>query len=234
MLMSSTDRVRRQQISGLLGPRRVARVKRRIAPLFRRDLTLLGRWYGTNKASAKQRYTPLYVAHLRHLRRRPIRLLEIGIGGYGAGELSGGASLRMWRSWMPKSRIVGIDLAERDFREPRITTYAGSQTDREFLLEVHAAAGPFDVVIDDGSHVGRDIRMSFDVLWPLLSPCGIYVIEDLGTAYLAEFGGGPPGTRGTSVAMLKELIDRPTMGGEVAVVHVYPNIAFIEKSALPK
>ncbi len=222
------SRVRRA-VHGGLGPYRVAHLKGAFAVVLRGDLTRLGRWYGTNKASDKQLYTPLYAMHLGPLRRRPLRLLEVGIGGYGAGVQAGGASLRMWRTWMPKAEVAGIDLDDRDFRERRISTFAGNQTDGEFLRRVEATAGPFDVVIDDGSHVSSDIAATFDVLWPLLRPGGVYVIEDLGTSYLAEFGGGPPGTPGTSMEMLKQLIDQPTCGGDVAAVHVYAHIAFVEK-----
>ena len=144
-------------------------------------------------------YTPMYHRHLAHLRRQPIRLLEIGIGGYDAGLQSGGSSLRMWRTWMPKSRIVGLDLDPRDFGEPRVTTCVGDQTDRAFLRELVTREGPFDVVID--------LHCSYD----------------------PTFGGGPPGTPGTSVEMLKELLDSPTIGGDVRAVHVYPKIAFLER-----
>jgi Methyltransferase domain len=226
-----TARVRpvRAALHRHVGPRQIARLKGAIAPALRGDLTRLGRWYGTNKASGKQLYTPFYECHLDSFRRRPLRLLEIGIGGYGGGPQAGGASLRMWRSWMPKARVVGIDLHARDFCEPRISTFAGSQSDGDFLRRVEATAGPFDVVIDDGSHVSSDVTTTFDVLWPLLRPGGVYVIEDLGTSYLAEFGGGPPGTPGTSIEMLKQLIDEPTRGGDVGAVHVYPHIAFVQK-----
>lgn len=195
------------------------------------DLTRLGRWYGTNKASTKQMYTPLYERHLGPSRRRSLRLLEIGIGGYGGGVHAGGASLRMWRSWMPRASIVGIDVSPRHFDEPRITTHVGDQADPAFLRDLSAHEGPFDVVIDDGSHRSEDVICSFRVLWPLVSPGAVYVIEDLATSYLSEYGGGPPGTPGTSVEMIKGLLDEPMLGGEVAAVHLYPNIAFIEKAA---
>lgn len=219
----------RAKLGRQLGPARTAAIKRGLAPAMMGDLTRLGRWYGTNKALDKQLYTPYYERHLRSLRRQPVRLLEIGIGGYSAGPASGGGSLRMWRTWMPKGLIIGIDLESRAFNEPRIVTYAGSQADPEFLRKVEADAGPFDVVIDDGSHMSEHIQQSFLVLWPLLKAGGMYVIEDLGTSYMSEFGGGPPGTPGTSVEMIKDLLDSPTQGGDVAAVHMYPHIAFIEK-----
>ena len=72
-----------------LGPEQVARIKTIVAPLFGRNLTRLGRWYGTNKASEKQAFTHVYEHHLRHRRREPLRILEIGIGGYNGGLRSG-------------------------------------------------------------------------------------------------------------------------------------------------
>jgi cephalosporin hydroxylase len=211
-----------------LGPRRTARIRRVVAPALSRDLTWLGRWYETDKAVPNM-YTPLYERHLGHLRRRPIRILEIGIGGYDGGPLAGGESLRMWRSWMPRAEVVGIDLAPRDFQEPRITTLVGSQADADFLREVWSTHGPFDVVIDDGSHVSEHIRVSFEALWPLLASGGIYAIEDLGTSYETDYGGGPPGTPGTSMEMLKELLDQPNQDGSVRSLCVYKNIAFLER-----
>jgi hypothetical protein len=206
-------------------------MKRAIAPFLRNDLARLGRLYGTNKASEKQYYIDYYRAHLGRFRRRPIRLLEIGIGGYVAGPQSGGSSLRMWRSWMPRAQIFGIDLDERAFDEPRIRTFAGSQADAMFLKSVEDAAGPFDVVIDDGSHVGQHIRASFEALWPGLRPGGVYVIEDLQTAFMEEYEGGPVGTPGTAMELIKELADTPTLDGDIAELHLYRRIAFVVKRA---
>lgn len=221
----------RGSVRGVLGQSGVARAKRWLAPLCFGDLTRLGRWYGTNKASSKQLYTPLYELHLGRMRRHRLRLLEIGIGGYGAGLQSGGASLRMWRSWMPRAEIVGIDIEPRHLNEPRISTAVGDQSDEIFLRDLCRRSGPFDIVIDDGSHRSDHICASFRFLWPLLQPGGVYVIEDLGTSYLSDYGGGPPGTAGTSVEMVKGLLDSPTLDGDVAAVHMHPHIVFIEKSA---
>jgi hypothetical protein len=215
-----------------LGPRRRASVKRWFAPAIRGDLTRLGRFYGTDKASPKHLYTPFYEEHLRHLKRERIHLLEIGIGGYDEGPGAGGGSLRMWRTWLPRAHIVGIDLGPRDFREPRITTVVGDQADRAFLTRLAAEQGPFKVVIDDGSHVSEHVRITFETLWPLLPAGGIYAIEDLATSYLEGFGGGPPGTAGTSVEMLKDLVDA-TQLGDIAQMHLYPQLAVLVKGRCP-
>ena len=38
--------------------------------------------------------------------------------------------------------------------------------------------GPFDIIIDDGSHINRDVIVSFEQLFPLLNDKGLYIIED--------------------------------------------------------
>jgi cephalosporin hydroxylase len=220
----------RHAIRQHLRPEQVARIKTAIAPLFARDLTRLGRWYGTNKASDRQAFTPIYQQHLAHRRRDPLRILEIGIGGYGGGLQAGGASLRMWRTYFPRAHVVGVDLEPRDFHEVRILTVTGDQTDIEFLKDLDGAHGPFDLIIDDGSHVGEHIITSFEELWPRLASGGTYIIEDTQTAYLEEYGGGLPGTAGTSMELVKRLCDAPNdLDDSVASLHVYRWVVLIDK-----
>ena len=224
----------RDAIRQRLGPEQVARIKTTVAPLFGRNLTRLGRWYGTNKASEKQAFTRVYEHHLRHRRREPLRILEIGIGGYGGGPRSGGSSLRMWRTYFRRAHVVGVDLKPRALHEPRITTAAGDQTDSRFLRQLDREHGPFDLVIDDGSHVNAHVVTTFGILWPLLAPGGSYAIEDTQTSYLDEFGGGGPGTRGTSMEMVKRLCDAPNDPEDsVAAVHVHQWLVLIEKRRPP-
>jgi 2-polyprenyl-3-methyl-5-hydroxy-6-metoxy-1,4-benzoquinol methylase len=45
--------------------------------------------------------------------------------------------------------------------------------------EIAKKGGPFDFIIDDGSHVGQHITTSFKMLWQHLKPGGYYFIEDL-------------------------------------------------------
>jgi hypothetical protein len=230
----------RAEIRTRLGPRRIATLKRLIAPVMRRDLDRLGRFYGTNKSNPNQRYTPLYERYLRHRRAEALCILEIGIGGYETG--TGGSSLRVWRTYFPKARVYGIDIYPRDLREPRIETFCGSQSDRAFLLDVVQRIGAPDVVIDDGSHRSSDIIASFQTLFPLLAAGGLYVIEDTQYSFQPDYGGGPPGTDGTSVEFLKGMIDeiaRRSIDGAPpddtmpATLHFYPRIVFIEKRANP-
>jgi hypothetical protein len=137
----------------------------------------------------------------------------------------------MWRDYFPRAHVFGIDLLETDLGEPRIRTFRGDQTDRDFLRRVAKAAGPFDLVVDDGSHQAGHAAVSFEVLFPHVIPGGLYSIEDLGTSYMGDYGGGPPGTEGTAVALIKGLIDGVECRSfGVDALHIYDGIAVIERS----
>lgn len=82
----------------------------------------------------------------------------------------------------------------------------GDQSDPDFLRAVVQSMGGVDVVLDDGSHVSKHQRTSFDVLFPLLSEGGLYVIEDTHTSYWASYHGGFR-RPGTAIQTAKSLVD---------------------------
>jgi demethylmacrocin O-methyltransferase len=234
------SREQRQALWALWG--RQHRLQGMLAWPVRRHLDLLALVYGTDKSSAFHGYTEQYAHHLSARRRSVRSVLEIGIGGVTSGSgyetPAGGQSLRMWRAYFPNAHIVGIDIERKAVAGPRISVEQGSQDDPTFLREVAERHGPFDLVIDDGSHIGRHVQASFEVLFERLKAGGLYVIEDLGTSYGTEWEGGPPGRPGTQAELLKRLVDDVlrrhwNTGGRahpVAAVHVYDEIAFLERS----
>lgn len=95
-----------------------------------------------------------------------------GIGGYDDPR-AGGASLRMWRAYFPKSRIYGIDIHDKSGHdEKRIRTFRGDQTDRGFLEGVVREIGRPNIIIDDGSHLNAHVVATFEILFPLLADDG--------------------------------------------------------------
>ena len=112
-------------------------------------------------------------------------MIEIGCGR--------GGSLQMWRQYLgPLATIVGIDINPicKEYEEPGIFVRIGDQSDKTFLCSVLAEFGIPEIVLDDGSHVMKDINTSFDVFYPLMLRNSIYMVEDLHTAYFEEYGGG--------------------------------------------
>ena len=63
------------------------------------------------------------------------------------------------------------------------------QADAGFLQKVAGEFGPFDLIIDDGSHVNAHVITTFEVLFPLLKTGGLYVVEDTQTSYWPVLGG---------------------------------------------
>lgn len=146
-------------------------------------------------------YFPAYERHFGRFVGRPLTFLEIGCGE--------GGSLQMWKRYFgPHARIVGIDIRPecKAFEEDQIEIRTGSQSDTDFLSRLADEYGAFDIVLDDGSHVMADVQASFHFLYPRLSRTGVYMVEDLHTAYWDEYGGGLR-REGTFIETCKNLID---------------------------
>jgi hypothetical protein len=104
-----------------------------------------------------------------------------------------GGSLQLWKRYFgPSARIVGVDIDPTCalLEEEQVSVRIGDQGDQRFLETLVQEFGAPDIVIDDGSHLSRDINVTFDVLYPAMKSIGVYVVEDLHTNYWAEFGGG--------------------------------------------
>jgi len=136
-------------------------------------LERLGEKYAPTKR--KNNYLRHYWAHCRDIRLDVRNVLEIGV--------QTDRSLRMWEEFFPHATIHGIDIDPkcREFEGGRRRIHIGDQGDPAFLARVVGAAGaPFDIVIDDGSHIVEHQLRTFEYLFPQLSDHGIYVLEDTG------------------------------------------------------
>jgi hypothetical protein len=195
--------------------------------------------YGSDKWGGLHWYTPHYMNHFSPLRYDPVQVLEIGVGGYKY-ESCGGESLYMWQRFFPRGLVYGMDLYPKPgVRGPRIRTIEGDQNNPGFLRSLAAEFGPFDIIIDDGSHVNEHVRTSFEELFGCVRPGGYYVIEDLHTSYWPEFGGeAPPCSSRTTIGLLKDLLERLHVseyagedldGTHLSEVCVYHDIAFLRK-----
>lgn len=152
------------------------------------DLSRLALLFGPAKWNP-QWYAQQYERYFRAVRRRRLRILEIGVGGY-ANPGEGGHSLRMWKAYFPNSRVYGIDFHDkRALEEDRIRIFQGDQSDTAFLRRTAGEIGELDIVIDDGSHINSHVISTFETLFPLLKPDGIYIVEDSQTSYWPGMGG---------------------------------------------
>lgn len=112
-----------------------------------------------------QHYFRIYEKHFAKFRGTDVRLLEIGIDH--------GGSLQLWKKYFGSyAEIIGIDINPAAlFNEPQIKTYCFDQCSSAI-----AELGPFDIVIDDGSHQLDHQAQTFENLWPRTR--GVYLIED--------------------------------------------------------
>jgi hypothetical protein len=159
-------------------------------PLYPESLDTIAQKHQTDKASVFSRTYAKPHDYCRHLesffapmRDRPIKFLEIGIGG--------GESARTWLEYFPNAQVCGVDLVHdtNPFNTPgskeipRYTFCQGNQSDPVFwACFVATYGGGWNVIVDDGSHISGDIITTFKCLWPHVAPGGLYEIEDLDAA----------------------------------------------------
>lgn len=130
-------------------------------------------------------YIPIYDRYFSRFRGSRVKFLEIGV--------SEGGSLQMWRSYFgPEAVIYGIDINPECKALDGLAgnVRIGSQDDKAFLESVIAEMGGVDIVLDDGSHHMKHVRKSLELMFVHLSDGGLYMIEDLSSAYWGDYGGG--------------------------------------------
>jgi len=207
--------------------------------LYASDLHRLAHQY---EAGKPYWYLDLYNRHFKELRKKKLKILEIGVGGYTAPK-AGGGSLRMWQNYFPNSTIYGIDIYEKKFHEDkRIKIYQGSQVDQVFLNSLVEEAGGFDIIIDDGSHINEHVMTTFELLFPFLSSHGLYVVEDTHTSYWDNFGGSVDKQSKTMMNYFRNLCDeinyeeycekehKPTLyQSQIVGMHFYHSVLIVEK-----
>lgn len=239
----------KRAVKFLIGQRNWALLRARVLHYrslwHRRDLTRLALLHGSDKAGVHF-YTQHYQRFFGAMRARPLRLLEIGVGGYDDPQ-SGGSSLRMWKYFFPQAEIFSLDIEDKThLAEERITIFQGSQNDGEFLERVMAATGPLDIIVDDGSHRNEDVVFSFEKLFPALKPGGWYVVEDTQTSYWPEYGGNSQDlvSSPTTMNYFKGLLDglnyaerlspcyTPSfLDRNITSLHFFHNLIFVQRGA---
>jgi len=137
--------------------------------------------------------------------KKPLKFLEIGLG---CGMYYGpGASVSVWKEvfsgrnvelWEAEYVDECVTKARGEGKLEGIKTVTGDQADPAVLKRwIEETGGKFDVIVDDGGHVNKQVLNSFVALWPELNPDGNYFIEDLEVAYHKVFiaDGIPPVTK---------------------------------------
>lgn len=182
-------------------------------------------------------YLPIYDRYFSKWRGTNVRFLEIGV--------SKGGSISMWRKYFGDDAIIyGIDIDESCAQYDGLagSVRIGSQDDPRFLERVIEEMGGVDVVLDDGSHVMQHVRTSAEIILPILEEGGIYMIEDLHTAYWKSYGGGFA-RKANFFNYLREVVDdihhwyhvtklqHPNVSLNCDAIHIHNSICVFEKSS---
>lgn len=127
---------------------------------------------------------------------RPKRMVELG--------MFDGGSVAFWHELFRPQKHIGVDLMDRSdssyfksyvesrgLSERVKTFWKTNQADKPRLRDLVAKEfdGPLDLVIDDASHFYGPTLASFEALFPLMAPGGLYIIEDWAWGHWREFTG---------------------------------------------
>ena len=132
-------------------------------------------------------YLEQYERLLSPLRDKNISLFEIGI--------QNGGSLEIWSKYFPKAKVfVGCDINKKCsklvYQDTRINLVIGDANQKKIKKDIIKKGGPFDIVIDDGSHRSGDIIESFINYFPHVVDGGLFIVEDLHCSYWEDYEGG--------------------------------------------
>ena len=148
----------------------------------------LQRYFESNTRNRVHKWThyfEIYDQYFSRYRGTDVHLLEIGVYH--------GGSLQMWKEYFGKeARLFGVDIIPycKKFEEEQITIFIEDQNDKNSLRRLLEQVPRLDIVIDDGGHTMEQQINTFEVLYPRLTPTGIYMCEDLLTSYWRAYGGG--------------------------------------------
>jgi hypothetical protein len=134
----------------------------------------IGRESGTDKIY-HHRYDRFYPRFLEELRNESFSMLEIGIDQ--------SCSLNLWKEYFPFAKIYGLDIGV-DYQDERCRVFKGDQSKEEDLEFLISNLEECRFIIDDGSHNPSHQFLTFVKLFDkVLSPGGIYIIEDIECNY---------------------------------------------------
>jgi glycosyltransferase involved in cell wall biosynthesis len=136
-------------------------------------------------------YFRVYEELFSEMRSEEIRLLEIGLlhpadpdwqgDVFGQMRSPKAPSLELWSSYFERGIIFGFDI--NDFSSvtiPRVSILRGNMGSRDDLSRlIRLTGGNFDIVIDDASHASHHQQIALSLIFPHVSPGGLYIIEDL-------------------------------------------------------
>jgi hypothetical protein len=131
--------------------------------------------HNTDKNSYFHNYTRQYQQLLNNYIDKPVKYLEIGV-------FNGGSIKAIRETFKNATCILGVDINSNckihENVDNNLFVEIGNATDANFIKYITEKYGTFDIILDDGSHLNKDVINSFELLFPLLNDNGLYIVED--------------------------------------------------------
>ena len=135
----------------------------------------VGQKFGSDKISIHQ-YHKIYDFYLKDFYEKDGGMIEIG--------LLANRSLKMWLELFQNMHIYGIDKNPKGESGESHTLIKCDQSSKDDLKQaLNKIKHSIHFINDDGSHIPEHQALTFNVLFPLLEPGGIYIIEDIEVSY---------------------------------------------------
>jgi hypothetical protein len=169
-------------------------------------------------------------------------ILELGIWD--------GGSVAFWFEFFHPEKHVAVDILERtdsDYfqrykssrgLERTIRTYWGTnQSDSDALRRIiqNEFSGELDLVIDDASHIYEPTKASFETVFPLLRPGGLYIMEDWGWEYWESYyaSGNPLSSERGLTKLVLELMGATASSTDlISSLSIFQGFVAVERGRL--
>ena len=109
-------------------------------------------------------------------------VLEIGVYN--------GDSLNYFSNYFKDADIYGIDIIDKtQYGSDKIKTFMLNQENRDDISTFLSKNNiEYDIILDDGGHTMRQQQISFGMFFKNVKSGGLYILEDLHTSRLDNFG----------------------------------------------
>lgn len=158
--------------------------------------------YNTDKSSNTHNFAQFYENYIKHLKGRQVKVLEIGIGNETM------PSLKMWASYFKQGQVYGLDIKNFKSNNSNIKTFVVDQSKEKELENFMQEHGPFDIIIDDGSHMCSHQQITLNKAFDNIKTNGIIIIEDLHTSLKTHNHGRDIDTEKTTLKIVQELSEK--------------------------
>ena len=198
------------------------------------DVTELCWQSHTDKHHGEFPHSEMYDALFYSLKDEPITFLEIGVNK--------GGSIAVWEEYFPNATLLATDIKPDCLIRATERTQVSlvDQFDFFSMRDYADEHGPFDVVIDDGSHYSSHQILTLETLWPYMKPGGLFIIEDTETSYVAEFRRAEgPGLscvdycKGLADTVHQRVADRPALWKDINTVMFKQDMIVVTKRKEP-